>query len=209
MILVEVLLDSQLAALSRLSTYNISIVAVAGVRAAVLLLARDCRLITRDCDNLSLLNCLTLSDPHSKRIEENKMTGGCALLCRLITYCRGHHALSRISGLAFVAFRRNSRRASPVDKLTCRLITCRLTTYRHRFARVTPAPRAKRNDSKNRGRASPVNAVLLSQHSPVARALSGAFASRVRPKLAQGYTCLANCRTTRASPEARCSGWKN
>ena len=34
---------------------------------------------------------------------------------------------------------------------------CRLTTYRHRFARAAPAPRAKRNDSKNRGRASPVN----------------------------------------------------
>ena len=29
--------------------------------------------------------------------------------------------------------------------------TCRFTTYRHRFARVAPAPRAK-----NRGRASPV-----------------------------------------------------
>ena len=25
---------------------------------------------------------------------------------------------------------------------------CRLTTYRHRFARAAPAPRAKRNDSK-------------------------------------------------------------
>ena len=25
-------------------------------------------------------SCLVLSDPHSKRIEENKMTGGCALL---------------------------------------------------------------------------------------------------------------------------------
>ena len=34
---------------------------------------------------------------------------------------------------------------------------CRFTTYRHRFARAAPAPRAKRNDSKNRGRASPVN----------------------------------------------------
>ena len=39
---------------------------------------------------------------------------------------------------------------------------CRLTTYRHRFARAAPAPRAKRKDSKrkdskNRGRASPVN----------------------------------------------------
>ena len=33
---------------------------------------------------------------------------------------------------------------------------CRLTTYRHRFARAAPAPRAKRNDSKNCGRASPV-----------------------------------------------------
>ena len=33
---------------------------------------------------------------------------------------------------------------------------CRFTTYRHRFARAAPAPRAKRNDSKNRGRASPV-----------------------------------------------------
>ena len=58
--------------------------------------------------------CLTLSiNPHSK--WENKMTGGCALqyctaartllachfICRLITYCRGHHALSRIYGLNF------------------------------------------------------------------------------------------------------------
>ena len=34
---------------------------------------------------------------------------------------------------------------------------CKFTTYRHRFARAAPAPRAKRNDdSKNRGRASPV-----------------------------------------------------
>ena len=35
---------------------------------------------------------------------------------------------------------------------------CRFTTYRHRFARVAPAPRAKLidEDSKNRGRASPV-----------------------------------------------------
>ena len=36
---------------------------------------------------------------------------------------------------------------------------CRLTTYRHRFARAAPAPRAKIQrivDSKNRGRASPV-----------------------------------------------------
>ena len=33
---------------------------------------------------------------------------------------------------------------------------CRFTTYRHRFARAAPAPRAKRKDSKNRGRASPV-----------------------------------------------------
>ena len=37
-----------------------------------------------------------------------------------------------------------------------RLSRCRFTTYRHRFARAAPAPRAKRNDSKNRGRASPV-----------------------------------------------------
>ena len=39
--------------------------------------------------------------------------------------------------------------------------TCMFTTYRHRFARAAPAPRAKRNDSKrkdskNRGRASPI-----------------------------------------------------
>ena len=33
---------------------------------------------------------------------------------------------------------------------------CRLITYRQRFARAAPAPRAKRFDSKNRGRASPV-----------------------------------------------------
>ena len=38
-------------------------------------------------------------------------------------------------------------------------VVCRLTTYRHRFARAAPAPRAKRN-SKNRGRASPVNPVV-------------------------------------------------
>ena len=40
-----------------------------------------------------------------------------------------------------------------------RLDACRFTTSRHRFARAAPAPRAKRNDedSKNRGRASPVN----------------------------------------------------
>ena len=37
---------------------------------------------------------------------------------------------------------------------------CRLSTYRHRFARAAPAPRAKRNDSKNRGRASPVKSIM-------------------------------------------------
>ena len=35
-------------------------------------------------------------------------------------------------------------------------------TYRHRFARAAPAPRAKRKDSKNRGRASPVNELNVS-----------------------------------------------
>ena len=42
----------------------------------------------------------------------------------------------------------------PLSKYTFQ--NCRFTTYRHRFARAAPAPRAKRN-SKNRGRASPVN----------------------------------------------------
>ena len=27
-------------------------------------------------------------------------------------------------------------------------VSCRFTTYRHRFARAAPAPRAKRNDDK-------------------------------------------------------------
>ena len=44
------------------------------------------------------------------------------------------------------------------------MLDCRLITYRQRFARAAPAPRAKRFDaliqrivdSKNRGRASPV-----------------------------------------------------
>ena len=44
---------------------------------------------------------------------------------------------------------------------------CRLTTYRHRFARAAPAPRAKRNDSKNRGRASPVNGKVFSDFDPL------------------------------------------
>ena len=46
----------------------------------------------------------------------------------------------------------------PIAGLHCH---CRFTTYRHRFARVAPAPRAKLIDSKNRGRASPVNIVKL------------------------------------------------
>ena len=33
---------------------------------------------------------------------------------------------------------------------------CRFTTYRHRFARVAPAPLLEQSSSKNRGRASPV-----------------------------------------------------
>ena len=37
-----------------------------------------------------------------------------------------------------------------------RAARCRLITYRQRFTRAAPAPRAKRFDSKNRGRASPV-----------------------------------------------------
>ena len=46
-------------------------------------------------------------------------------------------------------------------KLSVQLLqACRFTTYRHRFARAAPAPRAKRNESWTciaRGRASPVN----------------------------------------------------
>ena len=30
------------------------------------------------------------------------------------------------------------------------MLCCRLTTYRHRFARAAPAPRAKRNDQESR-----------------------------------------------------------
>ena len=33
---------------------------------------------------------------------------------------------------------------------------CRLTTYRHRFARAAPAPRAKRNEQRFKNRGSPV-----------------------------------------------------
>ena len=32
--------------------------------------------------------------------------------------------------------------------ICCRDGSCRFTTYRHRFARAAPAPRAKRNDAK-------------------------------------------------------------
>ena len=58
---------------------------------------------------------------------------------------------------------------------TCQ--ACRFTTYRHRFARAAPAPRAKRNDSKNRGRASPVNVKpARSLHfARTARALTGCY----------------------------------
>ena len=52
-----------------------------------------------------------------------------------------------------------------------RAALCRFTTYRHRFARAALAPRAKRNESKNRGRASPVKA-----------ALDGRCASRISSK---------------------------
>ena len=48
-----------------------------------------------------------------------------------------------------------------VVKLQTCSCNCRFTTYRHRFARVAPAPRAKLIDSKNRGRASPVKVVSL------------------------------------------------
>ena len=55
-------------------------------------------------------------------------------------------------------------------------ITCRLSTYRHRFARAALAPRAKRKDSKNRGRASPVKALsnLLSARSLLSHSSKGA-----------------------------------
>ena len=55
---------------------------------------------------------------------------------------------------------KNRGRASPVKLARTLCRACRLTTYRHRFARAAPAPRAKRN-SKNRGRASPVNVGLI------------------------------------------------
>ena len=90
--------------------------------------------------------------------------------------------------------RRNSRRASPVrengnitaNQSSARVdglrgskkpevprqsaracfikLSCRFTTYRHRFARVAPAPRAKLIDSKNRGRASPVKNYPPARH---------------------------------------------
>ena len=47
---------------------------------------------------------------------------------------------------------------------------CRLITYRQRFARAAPAPRAKRfEDSKNRVRASPVNACAHGPSDMIAR----------------------------------------
>ena len=53
---------------------------------------------------------------------------------------------------------RMARRAQHLPDFHEFFVVCRFTTYRHRFARAAPAPRAKRNDdSKNRGRASPVN----------------------------------------------------
>ena len=44
-------------------------------------------------------------------------------------------------------------------------LACRLTTYRHRFARAAPAPRAK-----NRGRASPVNSLARCREAAAPRA---------------------------------------
>ena len=73
--------------------------------------------------------------------------------CRLITYwparsifISGAEEIRDAHRPSIQAFRQNGRRISSV----------KFTTYRHRFARAAPAPRAKRNDSKNRGRASPV-----------------------------------------------------
>ena len=80
---------------------------------------------------------------------------------------------------------------------------CRFTTYRHRFARAAPAPRAKRNDSKNRKIRRIVDAHRpstcvstwlgeLSLHNRVARALRGRARrpSQFEPR-AQRYTGLA------------------
>ena len=49
--------------------------------------------------------------------------------------------------------------AQPRAATACVSTCCRFTTYRHRFARAAPAPRAK-----NRGRASPVKSTWLGEN---------------------------------------------
>ena len=63
-----------------------------------------------------------------------------------------------MEGFASLDCRTAACRLSPWSQVLLCFARCRLTTYRHRFARAAPAPRAKRNnDSKNRGRAPPEN----------------------------------------------------
>ena len=76
---------------------------------------------------------------------------------------------------------------------TLRVAGCRFTTYRHRFARAAPAPRAKRNE-KNRGRASPVKW----------RAPRRAAASRQ-----QGLTTLGKSDVVRHSIRGAANRFKN
>ena len=79
------------------------------------------------------------------------------LVCSLTT-CR-----AALTGVARRCLACRAQRGANITHLgrSVRQDCCRLTTYRHRFARAAPAPRAKRNDdSKNRGRASPVNKIV-------------------------------------------------
>ena len=71
-------------------------------------------------------------------------------------------------------------------------MVCRLTTYRHRFARAAPAPRAKRNkDSKNRGRASPVKyMVRIGLYSDQSPSRAPRAATRGACSHARGAACV-------------------
>ena len=75
---------------------------------------------------------------------------------------------------------------------TARGRPCRFTTYRHRFARVAPAPRAK----KNRGRASPVKEGHETSGKNKAAFSSYGFIKLKRLVVLIGHRLIHSCSTT-------------
>ena len=77
-----------------------------------------------------------------------------------------------------------------------RRANCRFTTYRHRFMRVAPAPRAKLIDSKNRGRASPVKA-RAARPGPLVTGVWAFSRMHVTSLLYEHAYCITLCLTLR------------